>query len=129
MSESRLETVRRAFELLNSGGVESAVELLADDFVAEIPPALSAEPDVYEGHAGARRYFAAFDGLIDDVRYEPIELVEEGDAVIAWLRLTGRGSVSGIEVEQHAAVVTRVENGEITRMEPFPDMDLARKAI
>ena len=28
----------------------------------EIPPDLSAEPDVYLGHEGVRRYFAGFDG-------------------------------------------------------------------
>ena len=36
--------------------------------MVEVPGSMSAEPDVYEGHAGARRYFAGFDGLIDEVR-------------------------------------------------------------
>jgi ketosteroid isomerase-like protein len=129
MSESSLETVRQLFERVDPGGLEPALELISEDFVVEIPGSMSAEPDVYRGHDGARRYFAGFDGLIEDVRFEPIEFVEEDDTVIVWLRLTGRGAVSGIEVEQHAAVVTRVKDGKVTAMEPHPDMDSARGAL
>ena len=41
-----------------------------ENIVIEIPPELSAEPDTYQGHDGVRRYFAGFDGMIEDVRYE-----------------------------------------------------------
>jgi ketosteroid isomerase-like protein len=129
MSESSAATVRRLFERFDPDGLESALELISEDFVAEVPGSMSAEPDVYEGHDGARRYFAGFDGLIEDVRFEPIEFVEHGDAVIVWLRLTGRGAASGIEVEQHAAVVTWVKDGRVTRMQPHPDMAAAREAL
>jgi ketosteroid isomerase-like protein len=129
MSEPSVEIVRRLFERFDRDGLEAALGLVSEDFVVEIPGSMSAEPDVYEGHDGARRYFAAFDGLIDDVRYEPLELFDEGEAVIVWLRLSGRGSMSGIEVEQHAAVVTRVEGGKVTRMEPHPDLDAARASL
>jgi ketosteroid isomerase-like protein len=128
MSESRAATVRRLFERFNRDGVESALDLIADDFVAEVPPSLSAEPDVYEGHDGVRRYFAAFEGLTD-VRFELLDVVEESDAVITWLRLTGRGSASGIEVEQYSAAVNWVVDGKVVRIEPHPDMDAARKAL
>ena len=129
MSESSIETVRLLFERFDPAALEPALELVSEDFVVEVPGSMSAEPDVYKGHDGARRYFAGFDGLIEDVNFEPIEFVEQGDAVIVWLRLTGRGAVSGIEVEQHAAVVTRVKDGKITVMEPHPDMDSARGAL
>jgi ketosteroid isomerase-like protein len=129
MSESSAATVRRLFERFDPDRLESALELISEDFVAEVPGSMSAEPDVYEGHDGARRYFAGFDGLIEDVRFEPIEFVEHGDAVIVWLRLTGRGAASGIEVEQHAAVVTWVKDGKVTGMQPHPDMEAAREAL
>ncbi len=128
MGLSNLEIVRELFERFSSGGLEEAIDLLDEDFVAEVPPTLSAEPDVYEGHAGARRYFAAFDGL-QDVRFEPLELLEEGEAVIVPLRLVGRGAASGIEVEQRAVVVNWVVDGKVTRMQPCPDMDAARAAV
>ncbi|MBA3263872.1 MAG: nuclear transport factor 2 family protein [Thermoleophilaceae bacterium] len=129
MTESSLETVRRLFARFDRGGLETALDLIAEDFVVEVPGSMSAEPDVYEGHDGARRYFAGFDGLLEGVRFEPIDVIDQGDAVIVWLRLSGRGVASGIEVEQHAAVATWVEDGKVTRMEPHPDMDSARKAL
>jgi ketosteroid isomerase-like protein len=129
MSESAVATVSQLFERFGRDGLEQALELLSEDFVVEVPGSLSAEPDVYEGHDGARRYFAGFDGLMEDVRFEPIEIVDHGEAVIVWLRLSGRGAASGIEVEQHAAVVNWVEGGKVTRMEPYPDMDEAREAL
>jgi ketosteroid isomerase-like protein len=129
MTDPRSETVRRLFERFERDGLEPALELISEDFVVEVPGSMSAEPDVYEGHDGARRYFAAFDGLMEELRYEPIEFVEHGDALIVWLRLVGRGAASGIEVEQHAAVVTSVEDGKVTRMDLYPDVDEARKAL
>jgi ketosteroid isomerase-like protein len=129
MSESRLATVRRLFERFDPERLETALELISEDFVAEIPGSMSAEPDVYEGHDGARRYFAGFDGLIEDVRFEPLEFLDEEEAVIVCLRLTGRGAVSGIAVEQQAAVITWVEDGKVSRMEPHVDVDEARAAL
>jgi ketosteroid isomerase-like protein len=129
MSESSVDTVRRLFERLDEGGVEAAIELMSEDFVSEVPPSMSAEPDVYKGHDGARRYFAGFDDLIDDVRFEPLDFVDHGEAVIVWMRFSGRGSASGIEVELHAAVISWVRDGKVTCMAPYPDMDSARQAL
>jgi ketosteroid isomerase-like protein len=128
MATSRTAIVRELFERFGTGGIEEVLELLGDDFVASVPPSMSAEPDVYEGHDGARRYFAGFEGLIEGVRFEPLELTEEGDAVIAWIRFGGRGVASGIEVEQYAAVASRVEGGKVVWMEAHPDIESARAA-
>jgi len=58
MSEPNVEVVRRLFELYASAGVEGVLELVDEEVVLEIPPELSAEPDVYLGHDGVFRYFA-----------------------------------------------------------------------
>jgi ketosteroid isomerase-like protein len=123
------DLVRELFARFNSGDRNSVLELLAEDFVAEVPPSLSAEPDVYEGHEGALRYLEAFDGLLEDVRFEPLEIHEEGPAVIVVLRLTGRGASSGIEVVQSAAVVVWAEGGLVKRMLPSPDIEAARELL
>jgi ketosteroid isomerase-like protein len=128
MPASPTEIVRELLERVTRGGIEDGLELIHEDFVASVPPSMSAEPDVYEGHAGARRYFAGFEGLIEDVRFEPVQLWEEGDAVIAWIRFGGRGAASGIEVEQFAALANRVADGKVVWMEAHPDLDSARAA-
>jgi ketosteroid isomerase-like protein len=129
VGESHADIVRELFERFAGGGVEHALELLGDDFVLNVPPSMSAEPDVYQGHEGARRYFQGFEGLLEDVRFEPVELLDEPGGVIARLRFTGRGVASGIEVEQFAAVLVRVEDGKVTRMEPYPDLETARAQL
>ena len=127
MSESNREIVRRLWERFETGGIDSALDLISEDFVAEVPPSLSAEPDVYKGHEDIRRYFAAFAG-IEDVHFRPVDFLEEGDVVIAWMRLTGRGSASGIDIEQESAAAVWVKDGKVTRMDPYPDVESARRA-
>jgi ketosteroid isomerase-like protein len=129
MSAADVEIVKELLERMSAGGVDFALELISEDFSVEIPGELSAEPDVYEGHAGARRYFDGFDGLLEDVRFKPLEFHDEGEAVLVWLTLSGRGSASGIEVEQYAAVLVWLEDGLVVRMQPFADLDSAREAL
>jgi ketosteroid isomerase-like protein len=129
VAASNLELIRALYERFRQDDVASAIELLSEDFVGEVPPSLSAEPDVYEGHEGALRYMRGFDGLMEDVRFEPIELHEHGDLVIAELRWMGRGAASGVEIDQPVVVVHEIENGKIKRMDPYPDLHAALAAL
>jgi ketosteroid isomerase-like protein len=124
-----VDIVRELFRRFGDDGLGSAMELISEDAVFEVPGSMSAEPDVYQGHDGARRYFAGFEGLIDDLRFEPLEAEESGGVVTMWMRFTGRGATSGIEVEQHAAVNVWVSDGKVVRMHPHPDMETAREAL
>jgi ketosteroid isomerase-like protein len=129
MSESNLQVVQRLFDQFAEGGIEAALGGLHEELVIEIPADLSAEPDTYHGHDGARRYFAGFDGMLADVRYESIELIAEGDHVLARVRLGGRGVSSGLDVELESVVVHELSGGLVRRMRPYPDLESARAAI
>ena len=128
VEDRNVEVVRQLFEQFGERGIEGAIETMDEDIVIEIPPELSAEPDDYRGHDGARRYFAGFAGMIDDVGYEPIELLPVGDAVIAHIRLSGRGASSGLDVDLEAFVVHELAGGRIVRMRPYADLASAREA-
>lgn len=56
MARSNAEVVREAFECFASGRFEAALELFSDQ--------------------GVRRYFAGFEGQLEDVRYEPLEVID-----------------------------------------------------
>jgi ketosteroid isomerase-like protein len=129
MAEPNAELVRELYERINGGDPDSSYELLSEDFVAEVPPSLSAEPDVYEGHAGVRRYMDGFQGHLDDVRFEVLELLPEGDQVIADLVVKGRGATSGIPVEQRAAVVHTIAEGKVARMDVYVDVVTAQASL
>jgi ketosteroid isomerase-like protein len=129
MSEANVEVVRQLFELYASGGIEAVLDVMDEDIEIVIPPEVSAEPDSYRGHEGARRYFAGFEGMLEDIRYEVFELIPEGEYVLAVSRLAGRGVSSGLEVELKTAVVHMVEGGKITRIVPYQDLESAREAL
>jgi ketosteroid isomerase-like protein len=124
-AESSMALVRELFARFNGGDPNSILELLTEDFVAEVPPSMSAEPDVYEGRDGVLRYMQAFEGLMEDVRFEPVEFHEHGDTPVVELLLVGRGATSGIEVAQRAVVIVWVDHGKVRRIQPFPDLDAA----
>ena len=90
MSEPAADIVRALLERYESGGLEALLHLLAPDAVFVVPPEASMEPDVYTGHEGARRYFAAFDGAIDEVGFglDEVDEVAPG-TVLARVRLRG----------------------------------------
>ena len=126
--QSNLEVVRRLFEQFAEGGIDAAMGGLDEKLLIEIPADLSAEPDSYHGHEGARRYFGGFDGMIENVRYEAIELMPMGDRVLAHVRLAGRGVSSGVDVELEAFVLHELSGGKVTRMRPYPDLESAKAA-
>jgi ketosteroid isomerase-like protein len=129
MGEADVEVVRELFRRFESAGLDSALELISKDAVFEIPGDMSAEPDVYEGHEGARRYFAGFDGTLEDLRFRPLEFDEAGGVLTVWIRFEGRGVTSGIVVEQYAAINVWLVGGKVARMQPYPDMESARNAL
>ena len=129
MSEQNVEVVRRLFELYGSGGMEAALEVLDEEIEIVIPPDMSAEPDSYYGHDGARRYFAGFEGMIEEVRYEALELILEGEHVLVRARLGGRGASSGLQVDLESVVVHTVEGGKVMRIVPYTDLESARAAL
>jgi ketosteroid isomerase-like protein len=129
MARSNPDIASALFERFNADDRDGVLELISEDFVAEIPPSLSAEPDVYVGHAGVNRYLDAFEGLLEGVEFVPLEFHEEGDQVIVEMLLRGRGAASGIEVEMRSAVVSWFADGKVTRMQPHPDLEAAREAL
>lgn len=129
MSEGNVEIVRRLFELYGSGGIKATLEVMDEDIVIVIPPDMSAEPDSYHGHEGARRYFAGFEGMLEDVRYDVLELIPEGEHVLARTHLAGRGVSSGLEVGLESVVVHTFRGGKVTRIEPHTDLESAREAL
>jgi ketosteroid isomerase-like protein len=129
MPDSNLEVVRRLFDQYAEGGVEAVLDGADENLVIEIPPDLSAEPDIYHGHDGVRRYFGGFEGMIEDVRYEALELTASGDLVLAHIRLSGRGVTSGVGVDLEAYVIHELAGGKIVRIRPYADLESAQAAL
>jgi ketosteroid isomerase-like protein len=128
VTSSNVQVVRSLFEGYRRDGIDGVLATMDANVFIEIPGDLSAEPDEYRGHDGVRRYFDGFAGMIEDVRYDPLELIEVGDCVVAHIRLSGRGSNSGVGVDMEAFVLHVLANGRIVRMRPYADLESALEA-
>jgi ketosteroid isomerase-like protein len=126
--QSNVEVVRRLFERFAEGGIDGVLETMDENVAIEIPPDMSAEPDTYHGHEGVRRYFGGFDGMIEHLRYEPVEVIPLGERVLVRARMGGRGVSSGVDVGLEAFVLHELAGGKITRMRPYPDRASAEAA-
>ena len=129
MSQQDLEVVRSMLATLNESGVEAALDQIHPDFEGVTPPELSPEPDTYRGHEGIRRYFAGFEGVMDEVRWEADELMEApNDRVVAGIRLLTRSVATGLELELPVWQVCTVRDGKVLRIEGFAEREDALRA-
>jgi ketosteroid isomerase-like protein len=111
MSQDNVQIVRAGFEAFNSGAMERILEFAHPDFEAVVPPELSAEPDIYRGHDGIRRYFQSFEDAMDEIRFEGDRFWEKGDSVVVSVRITAKGRQTAIPVVQRIAQVWTFRDG------------------
>jgi ketosteroid isomerase-like protein len=129
VSRQDLEVVRSMLDTLNERGVEAAMDQIHPDFEGVTPPELSPEPDTYRGHEGVRRYFAGFEGVMDEVRWEADELMEApDDRVVAGIRLVTRSVATGLELELAVWQVCTVRDGKVLRIDGFAKREDALRA-
>jgi ketosteroid isomerase-like protein len=128
MSTENIDALREVLEAFNSGDIERIVGLLHPDFEADVPPALSPEPDTYRGHDGARRYFESFWETMDAIRFRPERFWDAGESVVVAMRLTAKGRRTAIAVEQRFAQVWSFRDGKATRARTYASDAEALKA-
>lgn len=114
-----MEIVRQMFEAFNIEDIEDIIAFTHPDLLVEIPPEISAEPDTYRGHDGMRRYFRSFQDVMEEIRFEPVQLWEVGDRVVVAVRLTARGRQTAIRVEQRTAGVWRIRDGKVIEVRAY----------
>jgi ketosteroid isomerase-like protein len=105
MSRENVELVRKAFELLNTRGVEALLEeFAAPDGVWYTAPEWI-EASEYRGHEGLRFLFSVFDDNFDDWTVDLVELHDAGDAVVALIEHGGKVKGTDDPIRQPMGVV------------------------
>jgi ketosteroid isomerase-like protein len=128
MSQENVGMVREVFEAFNSEDIELIVSLTHPDFELEVPPELSAEPDIYRGPDGMRRYWESFQDAMDEIRIRPERLYDAGDAVVVAIHLTAKGRRTSIAVEQRTVGVWEICNGKVMRIRAYASVTEALQA-
>jgi ketosteroid isomerase-like protein len=130
MTGSAAAVVRRFFDRYEQAGVDGALELITPDTVLVVPPEASAEPDTYRGHDGGRRYFAGFEGALDDVSFELVDIEATApEMALVEMRLRGRGAATGIPVAQTTFLAITVRGDKILRIVANANRESARLEI
>ena len=121
------EAVRRLFESYERGGVEGALAVLTPDAMLVVGPDTSAEPDTYQGPEGGQRYFAGFEGALDDVRFEVVEIHHNvPEVLVATVKLSGVGAATRIPVEQSVVMTFLVRDGLVARIASHATLESAQ---
>jgi uncharacterized protein len=104
MAQENVELVRRAYAALNAGDVEGLIELCDQDFEIDMEERVF-NPATYRGHDGIRRFYGEVREVWAEYRWDPEELIDREDQVVALLHAQGRGRGSGVEIDRRVAMV------------------------
>lgn len=105
MSRSNLDIVQELYGAFVTRDNEAAFALYDPDIVWDTTGVFErfgplGFSRVYHGHDGVRRFWREWLSAWSEVRFELVELLDEGDRVLAWLSQRNVGRATGIEVDQ-----------------------------
>jgi ketosteroid isomerase-like protein len=129
MSRENVEMVEQIVRAFNSEDIELILSLTPPEFELDVPPELSAEPDVYRGRDGMRRYWESFQEAMDEIRIEPERVCDAGEAVVVAMRLTAKGRRTAIAVEQQTVGVWTMRDGKVTSIRAYASLSEAFHAV
>src|SRR5687768_11088695 len=99
MSQENVEMVRRGFDAINRGDIDTVLAMTDPD--VELLPSLvgGIEGTTYRGLAGYRSWFEQQLEAYDHISFEVHDIRAVGDQVVALYTTRVRGAHSGIELE------------------------------
>jgi ketosteroid isomerase-like protein len=129
MSQENVELVQRGYAAFDAGRQDEALLLLDPAIEWIAVPGLLPDAEDFVGHTGVRKWFSKMDDAWADLRFDPQELLDAGDQVVAVVAVRGRGKSSGIVAEAVMYQVWTARNGRLVRLESFVDRSQALEAV
>jgi ketosteroid isomerase-like protein len=122
MSWDNVEVLRAAFAAFNDRGIESAIDsfehLLSDDFeleeATEVP-----DRERHGGRSGFLANLRKFEEEFEDLRVEPVSVVDLGDRLIVDVAISGRGRVSGAPIDARFAQLWSMRDGKAVSLRDY----------
>jgi ketosteroid isomerase-like protein len=139
MSKENVETVRRAYEVINligrSGPGFVDPEEAAPDLWARLAPDVELHersdlPDgkVYRGRDDAKEFWRKTMDVFAEARWEPEEYIDLGHAVVVETTVAARGRGSDVATEMDETDVFWFRDGLIVRLQGFATKEQALQA-
>ena len=118
MSQENVEIVRRAVEVWDQNGSESAKEFWAKDIDWHDPPDLP-DPRVVRGRDAVAAYLTEQVTAVGDMDVSLVDMRTQGEAVVLRMEMTIHGAESGVDVPGETAQVVDVADGRLQRVRMF----------
>jgi ketosteroid isomerase-like protein len=128
MSSENIELVRSLAETFEARDLDAVLEHFSTDVEWHEEPSFP-EADVYRGLEAVRAYMSQFLAEFSEMHFQPVDLSERGEHVIANLRVSGRGRTSGATFELDAWWALTVRDGKVTRCIAYLDRDRMLEAL
>jgi ketosteroid isomerase-like protein len=122
-----VEVVQRALTALNAGDIEELVAVCDRDFELDMSDRVF-NPSTYRGHDGIRQFHTEVLEVWDHYTWEPEQVMDHGNLVVALLRTSGKGRGSGLEVDRQTAMIWTVRGDKATSLRFYRDQDRALDA-
>jgi ketosteroid isomerase-like protein len=115
MASENVELVLSLHAAVTRGDLDGVLALAHPkvEYRSAIQQAMEGEGSVFRGLAGIRRWFVELQDLYEYLESEVLEVHEFGERVVIVFVVRGRGSGSGITLEQPLAQVVTVRQGQI----------------
>jgi hypothetical protein len=121
MSQENLEFVRAVYASVDRGIDEELWQRFAPEFIFDLSRRLL-ESEVVRGRDEVRAYMGrVLEAWEEGYSNEPEELLDAGDKVVAFIRVSGTGKASGAQVDTRVAHVWTFRDGRPTSLEYFGD--------
>jgi ketosteroid isomerase-like protein len=121
MSQENVEIVKGLVRAFRAGEWDQALRVY--DEAAELDLTRLPGGGVYRGPDGVRDFFTRWVGSWEQFEAEPLEFIDQGDVVIAVMRIRAVGRGSGAPVTMRSADVYTVADGRVVRQVGYPNAD------
>jgi ketosteroid isomerase-like protein len=140
VSEENVALVRRNYEVINSIGRSGDEfvdpEAFAPDLWARLAPnfELHGREDIvdqqtYRGREASKDFWRMLQEVWAEIRWEPLEFTDLGEAVVVEARIVGVGRGSDLPIEADETDVFWFRDGQIVRLQGFPTKEEALEAV
>ena len=134
MSEQNKGVVEQAYNNFKSGNIEALLDLFADDITWRLPE-MEGIPfgGVRTGRASVADFFATVGATQESIRFEPGEMIAEGDRVVVLGSYEWKVIPTGRNFSGRWVHVWTIRNGKATDFDEYTDTAAAvaghRKAM
>lgn len=131
MSQENVEIIREMFAIVNERGVKAATDSLGDMLAPEFRLEEAAEvpdPASYTGRDAFIANMAKLEESFEELRLEPVEVVDLGEKIIVVVSMSGRGRGSSAAVQMTFAQLWLLRDSKAVSLRDYATREEALEA-